>query len=136
GGGSGDRARLGGSAHRGAGCRHREGGNGGIGARHMALKPRKRPPPMAKREKRFDAVMKHLLELFPSAGPALLGLRRRRRVSVLNADLATVTTLADKVFRVHDPQPWILHIEFLSSHRYRLPPSLAAYNTLLDNRHA
>jgi predicted transposase YdaD len=93
------------------------------------------PPPMAKQQKRFDASMKYLLELFPRAGPALLGLRTRR-VSVLNADLATVTTLADKVFRIHDPEPWILHVEFLSSHRYRLPPSLAAYNTLLDNRHA
>jgi predicted transposase YdaD len=90
---------------------------------------------MAKQQKRFDASMKYLLELFPRAGPALLGLRTRRRVSVLNADLATVTTLADKVLRIHDPEPWILLVELQSSHRSRLPPSLAAYNTLLDNRH-
>jgi hypothetical protein len=34
---------------------------------------------MAKRPKKFDATLKYLLELFPSAGPALLGLHKKGR---------------------------------------------------------
>jgi predicted transposase YdaD len=90
---------------------------------------------MAKRPKKFDATLKYLWELFPSAGPALLGMSKKGRVDIRDADLSTVTAMADKVFRVRDRSPWLLHVEFLAHHRYRLVRDVVAYNALLDRRH-
>jgi predicted transposase YdaD len=90
---------------------------------------------MAQRPKKYDATLKYLWELFPSAGPALLGLHKKGRVDIRDADLSTVTAMADKVFRVRDRPPWLLHAEFLAHHRYRLVRDVVAYNALLDRRH-
>jgi predicted transposase YdaD len=43
--------------------------------------------------------------------------------------------MADKVFRIRDHPPWLLHVEFLAHHRYRLVRDVVAYNALLDRRH-
>ena len=84
----------------------------------------------------FDASSKTLLDLGPAEWLAFLGAPRPPElVSVISADLATVTALADKVVLVGDPSPWILHIEFQAQHDATLPARMAAYNTALAARH-
>lgn len=57
------------------------------------------------------------------------------RVEVIDADLATVTAAADRVLRVHDDRPWILHLELQSSRDPDLPANLHMYNALLERQH-
>jgi predicted transposase YdaD len=66
----------------------------------------------------------------------LLG-RRRRRVSVENADVATVISgAADQVLHVYDDPPYLLHLDFQAGHDSAvLPPRLKLYNSALDYRH-
>lgn len=89
--------------------------------------------------KRFDAALKRLVEAYPgdwlayflgqfgggSAGP----------VEVIDSDIATVTAAADKVFRVREPRPWLLHLELQSSPDERLPQHMLLYNVLLHEKH-
>jgi predicted transposase YdaD len=61
--------------------------------------------------KKFDATLKTLLELSPDDWPVLAG-HPRGRAKVINAGASTVTAGADKVLRVSDRPPWLLHLEF------------------------
>jgi hypothetical protein len=56
-------------------------------------------------------------------------------VSVVDADLSSITMAADKVVVVHDPNPWILHVEFQANYDATLPTRLLSYNGLLQHRH-
>ncbi len=84
----------------------------------------------------FDPTLKALVELSPADWLPLLG-RPRRRVTVEDADLATVVSgAADKVLRVHADPPYLLHLDFQAGHdSARLPSRLRLYNTVLDHRH-
>jgi hypothetical protein len=84
----------------------------------------------------FDPVLKTLVETVPADWLPLLG-RRRRRVTVQDADIATVIHgAADKVLRVHDDPPYLLHLDFQAGHDSAvLPPRLKLYNSALDYRH-
>jgi predicted transposase YdaD len=85
--------------------------------------------------KPFDATTKDLLEADPVAWMAYLGLHPQGAVEVIDSDLSTVTAEADKVFRVVEPEPYLVHIEMQSSADATLPRRLLRYNILLDYRH-
>lgn len=56
-------------------------------------------------------------------------------VSVIDADVSTVTAAADKVLWVEEPHPWILHREFQASHDPTLGSRVLHDNVLLGVRH-
>ena len=56
-------------------------------------------------------------------------------VEVLETDLSTVTTAADKVLLVHKPEHRIIHIELQSSRDVGLHRRLLLYNVLLYDRY-
>ena len=63
------------------------------------------------------------------------GLSSSARLDLLDADLATVNPLADKVIRVDEPAPWLAHLEFQSTYDAAMGQRLAEYNLLLYGRH-
>jgi predicted transposase YdaD len=85
--------------------------------------------------KPFDATAKELLESHPESWLDYLQLGVRVPVRVVSAELSTVTAEADKVLRVEDAQPWLVHIELQSHHDNRLAGRLLRYNVLLGYRH-
>src|SRR5260221_2736030 len=86
--------------------------------------------------KRFDAILKHLPEDYPQDWAQLAGVKRPARVTVIDADVSTVTAAADKVLRVDEPDPWLLHLEFQASYDATLSHRLLQYNVLLGVRHS
>lgn len=86
--------------------------------------------------KPYDATTKDLIESNPSDWPAYLGYPvPAKRVSVIDADLSVVTAEADKVIRVEDAKPWLLHLEFQASRDKNLAFRLLRYNAMLQHRH-
>jgi hypothetical protein len=85
--------------------------------------------------KPFDATTKELLEAHPEPWTRLLLGTEMGQVIVLNADLTTITSEADKVLRIEGPEPWLVHVEFQASHDGTLPLRLQRYNVLLQGRH-
>src|SRR5262249_21396032 len=72
---------------------------------------------------------------YPQDWMAHLGLPRAVPVEVIDADLSAVTAGADKVLRVLDPTPWLLHLEFQASRDDGLIHRTLKYNVLLEDRH-
>lgn len=85
--------------------------------------------------KPFDVTVKHLLEAYPGAWLAYLGLNATGPVDLIDADLATVSAEADKMMRVNDALPWLVHVELQASYDPTLGQRLLRYNVLLDSRH-
>lgn len=85
--------------------------------------------------KPFDATLKHLLETYPADWLRLLGIEPAGPVDVIDADLATIAADADKVFRIGEPDPWLLHLELQASYDRKLPDRKLLYNVLLTHRH-
>jgi hypothetical protein len=75
------------------------------------------------------------VEGFPADWPEFAGFGPLGRVSVIDANLSTITSEADKVIRVDGPEPWLAHVELQTSHEVALPRRLLRYNSLLDDRH-
>ena len=65
--------------------------------------------------KPFDAATKELLEKHPRAWLELLLGRSLGEVRVVDADLSTITSEADKILVIEEPAPWVVHVEFQSS---------------------
>lgn len=84
----------------------------------------------------FDATTKELLEADPGAWLNYLGIHSQAPIEVVDADLATVSAEADRVFRVNEPQPYLVHVEIQSSADPTLSRRLFRYNALLDYRHS
>ena len=82
----------------------------------------------------FDATTKSLLERDPLAWVRLLGLEGDD-ADLIDADVATITALADRVIRVNLPQPYLVHIEFQASYDPEMGRRLLRYNVLLNYRH-
>ncbi|MFL5341567.1 MAG: Rpn family recombination-promoting nuclease/putative transposase [Gemmataceae bacterium] len=83
----------------------------------------------------FDITLKHLLESHPADCLQLVGLPTTAPVDVIDADLATVSAEADKVIRVKDRKPWLMHFEMQASYDAELPRRMLRYNVLLNYRH-
>jgi predicted transposase YdaD len=86
--------------------------------------------------KPFDAVTKERLEKNPRAWLEFLLGRELGEVRVVDADLSTITTEADKILVIDQPKPWIVHVEFQSSHDPQLPLRVQRYNILARYRHS
>ncbi|MCY2967515.1 MAG: hypothetical protein NT069_28440, partial [Planctomycetota bacterium] len=86
--------------------------------------------------KPYDATPKHLEEVFPQDWGLFLGVKQRVPVTVVDADVSTVTAAADKVLRVDEPNPYILHVEFQANYDATLSQRLLHYNVLLGMRHS
>lgn len=85
--------------------------------------------------KPFDAVTKDRLEKNPRAWLEFLLGRELGEVRVVDADLSTITTEADKILVIEQPKPWFVHVEFQSSHEPHLPLRVQRYNILARYRH-
>jgi predicted transposase YdaD len=84
----------------------------------------------------YDATGKDLIELAPAGWLEFLGVSRPpERVSVVDAEVSTVTAAADKVIRVEDDPPWLLHIEFQADWDETLPARSLMYNAIPHARH-
>jgi hypothetical protein len=82
----------------------------------------------------FDATLEELLEDSPESWPALVG-RPGGSVSVVDADIATITGAADKVLRVSGPPDCLLQVEAQAGPDASLPRRAHVYNALLSQRH-
>jgi predicted transposase YdaD len=85
--------------------------------------------------KPYDATTKDLLEVAPADWLAFLGHPAPGKVRLIDADLSTVTTAADKVLLVEEDPPWILHLEIQSSRDESLARRVLRYIVLLAERH-
>ncbi|MGC8642998.1 MAG: Rpn family recombination-promoting nuclease/putative transposase [Isosphaeraceae bacterium] len=85
--------------------------------------------------KHFDALTRSLLEKYPADWLNQLGLIHGEPVRVMNPDLSTVSAEADKVIRVDDPEPWLVHIELQTGYDSTLPRRLLRYNAMLNVKH-
>jgi predicted transposase YdaD len=83
----------------------------------------------------YDASTKYLVQVRLADWLPLCGRTTTARVEVIDADLATVTAAADRVLRVHEDPPWLLHLELQSSRDPDLAANLHVYNALLERRH-
>lgn len=85
--------------------------------------------------KPFDAATKHLIEAFPEDWLVYAGLPTEGKISVVDADLATISLSADKVIKVEGPKPYIAHIEFQSGLEPDLDERILGYNIPIRRRH-
>ena len=85
-------------------------------------------------EKKFDVTLKSLLEDSPEDWPILAGVAAAE-VTVIDADVATLSGAADKVLRLSGPPPWIMHFEFQAGPDASLPRRMNVYNAALEDRH-
>jgi len=83
----------------------------------------------------FDTTTKYLVQTYPRDWLGRFGLASSARLDLLDADLATVNPLADKIIRVDEPAPWLAHLEFQSTYDPAMGQRVAEYNLLLYGRH-
>jgi len=78
----------------------------------------------------FDATTKELVRFQPADWLALLGLPPAP-CELVDADLATVSTEADRLIRVNSAPPYLVHIEFQAGHDgHAVPGRMLRYNVL------
>lgn len=83
----------------------------------------------------YDASTKYLVEVRLADWQPLSGRPTTARVAVIDADLSTVTAAADRVLRIEETPPWLMHLELQSSRDPDVPVNLHVYNALLERRH-
>ena len=81
----------------------------------------------------FDATLKELLS-YIDHWLARLGLDVHGKIEEITPDLSTVTTTADKVYRIEEEHPWLLHLEMQASREESLPRRTLKQNGLLHDR--
>lgn len=84
----------------------------------------------------YDASFKGLVSAYAADWVAFAGLPVSADVSVIDAEVSSVTAAADKVLRVGGPQPYIAHLEFQAGYDPALDLRMLTYNVLLRRRHA
>lgn len=84
--------------------------------------------------KQFDATTRHLIEAHPRDWLAYAGLPPATRVRVVDSDLSSVTTAADKVILVEEPDPYVTHVEFQSGADADVDERVQVYNGMLRLR--
>jgi hypothetical protein len=84
----------------------------------------------------YDPTVKTLTELSPADWLPLAG-QRRRRATVEDSDIGTLVSGAtDKLLRVHDDPPYLMHLELQSGHfSAGLLLRLRLYNSVFEHRH-
>ncbi|MDQ2730154.1 MAG: DUF4351 domain-containing protein [Armatimonadota bacterium] len=84
--------------------------------------------------KPYDATTRDLLEFQPIDWLRYAGLEATE-VVVINSDLSTITTEADKILKVISPNPWLSHLELQSDYEFDVPDRALRYNVLCCYRH-
>jgi hypothetical protein len=83
---------------------------------------------------RYDTVTKRLLEIRPSDWVRLLGFPEGP-VSLVDADLSTVSLAADRLIRVDAATPYVLHNELESGHHtHEAPRRMLTYNAIVGGK--
>ena len=77
---------------------------------------------------RYDASTKYLLEVRLADWLSLCGRSTEAPVKIIDAEVSTVTAAADRVLRVEEEQPWLLHVELQSGRDPDLPSRVHVYN--------
>lgn len=85
--------------------------------------------------KPFDATLKELVERYPGDWMAQLGFSTSCTVELIDADLSTITTQADKIVKVNDPEPWLMHVELQAGRDPHVDRRALKYNVLAYDRH-
>jgi len=80
----------------------------------------------------FDATLKELLRYVPD-WLSRIGVVVQDPIEEISADLSNVSATADKVFRIGEEPPWLLHIESQASRDVSLPQRALKYNALLHD---
>src|SRR4051812_48944764 len=85
--------------------------------------------------KPYDASTKYLVEHYLADWLALVPRQTSGPTTTIDSDLSTVTAQADKVLRVNESVPWLLHLELQASWDDALARRVCWYNALLEYRH-
>ena len=86
--------------------------------------------------KEYDATTKYLLEHHPRDLLAFAGLPAEDyRVEAIDADVSTVSASADKILRVHAPEPFLAHFEAQSGPDQTVDERILYYSVLMGWRH-
>ena len=90
--------------------------------------------------KPYDAITKHLIDSHPADWLALVGVSgadiEALDVDLVDSDLSTVTSQADRVLRINSPEPSLQHLELETGHRgAELPERLLGYSVLLSRKY-
>jgi predicted transposase YdaD len=86
--------------------------------------------------KQYDNTAKELIEFGPADWVSFIGAPgAAERVSLIDSNLSTITSEADKVIRVNDPEPWLLHLELQASCEPDMARRLLRCTSLLHYRH-
>ena len=83
---------------------------------------------------RFDVSTKELVWDDPAAWLRRLGIDVRGPVEVIDSDITALTASADKVIRIGGGEPYLVNIEFQSSHDSQLARTLWFRQVALDHR--
>jgi len=83
----------------------------------------------------YDAVTKYLAQDRLADWLPFTGQTTTATLEVIDADVSTVTAAADRVLRVNETPPWLMHLELQSSRDVELPGRLNVYNSLLERQH-
>lgn len=81
----------------------------------------------------YDATTKYLVETYPKDWLVFLRLPTTGTVTVIDADLSTVTAEVDKVLRLEEPEPLVVHLEFQSSYDPTMGRRIYRYNGMLHH---
>jgi hypothetical protein len=81
--------------------------------------------------KQFDVAIKMLVHAHTADWLAFLGLPAGTAAPVIEGDLSTISSAADKVIRVDADRPYIAHLEFQSGQDPDLDRRMLLYNVLL-----
>ncbi len=84
---------------------------------------------------RFDVSTKELVWDDPATWLDRFGIGPRGPVEVIDSDITTLSAAADKVIRVGGSEPYLVNIEFQSSHETTLARTLWYRQVALDYRH-
>ncbi len=85
--------------------------------------------------KKYDVVMKELVERDPAAWLALLDIETDGPIGIVNTDLSTITSEADKILLVESSEPHLVHMEFQSTRDIELAERLLRYNVNIGYAH-
>jgi predicted transposase YdaD len=84
---------------------------------------------------RFDNTTRYLVQAYPADWLSFLGHAPTGEVEVIDSNLSTVSAEADKVVRVGDATPWLVHLEFQTSYDPTMGRRLVRYNAMLHLQH-
>lgn len=86
----------------------------------------------------FDRAIKRVSDDFPEEVVSLLsriiGLRARKLIGIVQPNLPPATIEADRVYRLGEPSPMLLHTEWESSSSLGRPDRFHEYNVLLTKQ--